>query len=176
MRSAQHPRFDLKSLFAHRATADIGLIKLKEPMAATPPPMAPLRPRIAPGERFVVHGYGQTVRNDRNSVGTLRAARLIATGHPGSLQLRLVDPATGDKQRGLGGCTGDSGAPAYQENDGRLAVIGVVSWASGPEQHRRLRRTDRRHAARALPEMDRRDRAQDGSAVARLSYVTNSLV
>jgi hypothetical protein len=129
---AQHPRFDFKSLLAHRATADIGLIKLKEPMAATPALMAPLRPRIAPGERFVVQGYGRSVRDDRNSAGTLRAARLIATGHPGTLQLRLVDPATGDKQRGLGGCTGDSGAPAYQENDGRLAVIGVVSWASGP--------------------------------------------
>ena len=128
----QHPQFDLKSLFAHRATADFGLIKLKEPMAATPAPLASPRPRIAPGETFIVHGYGRSVRGDRNSAATLRAARLIATGHPGSLQLRLIDPATADKRPGLGGCTGDSGAPVYQEDAGRIALIGVVSWAAGP--------------------------------------------
>ena len=129
---AQHPQFDIKSLFAHRATADFGLIKLKEPMAATPVPLALPRQRIAPGETFIVHGYGRSVRGDRNSAATLRAAHLIATGHPGSLQLRLIDPATADKRPGLGGCTGDSGAPVYQEHAGRLALIGVVSWAAGP--------------------------------------------
>jgi len=129
---AQHPRFDIKSLFAHRATADVGLIKLKEPMAAMPVPLAPPRSRIVPGERFVVHGYGRSVRDDRNSAATLRAASLIATGQPGTLQLRLVDPLGDNKKPGLGACTGDSGAPAYQERDGRLEVIGVVSWSSGP--------------------------------------------
>ena len=128
----QHPQFDIKSLFAHRATADFGLIKLKDPMAATPVPLASPRQRIAPGETFIVHGYGRSVRGDRNSAATLRAARLIATGHPGSLQLRLIDAATADKRPGLGGCTGDSGAPVYQEDAGRLALIGVVSWAAGP--------------------------------------------
>ena len=127
----QHPQFDIKSLFAHRATADVGLIKLKGPMAATPVPLAAPRPRILPGEAFIVHGYGRSVRGDRNSAATLRAARLVATGHPGSLQLRLIDPATADKRPGLGGCTGDSGAPVYQEDAGRLALIGVVSWAAG---------------------------------------------
>jgi hypothetical protein len=128
----QHPQFEIKSLLAHRATADFGLIKLKEPMAATPVPLALPRQRIAPGETFIVHGYGRSVRGDRNSAATLRAARLIATGHPGPLQLRLIDPATADKKPGLGGCTGDSGAPAYQEDAGRLVLIGVVSWAAGP--------------------------------------------
>src|SRR5712672_2708772 len=128
----QHPQFDVKSLFAHRATADFGLIKLKDLMAATPAPLAPPRPRIVPGETFIVHGYGRSVRGDRNSAATLRAARLISTGYPGSLQLRLIDPATADKKPGLGGCTGDSGAPVYQDDAGRLALIGVVSWAAGP--------------------------------------------
>jgi hypothetical protein len=52
----QHPKFDIKSLFAHRATADFGLIKLKDPIAATPVPLALPRQRIAPGETFIVHG------------------------------------------------------------------------------------------------------------------------
>ena len=56
----------------------------------------------------------------------------IATGRPGNLQLRLVDPATGGKRGGLGACTGDSGAPVYQDAGGYFAVIGVVSWSTGP--------------------------------------------
>jgi hypothetical protein len=126
----QHPRFNIKSYLAHRATADVGLVKLKEPMAAAPVPLAEPRQRIAPGESFLVHGYGRSVRDDRNSAATLRAARLIATGQPGALQLRLVDPATGNKTPGLGACDGDSGAPAYQQSAGRLEIIGVVSWST----------------------------------------------
>jgi secreted trypsin-like serine protease len=34
---------------------------------------------------------------------------------------------------GLGACTGDSGAPAFDTTGGRLAVIGVVSWSTGPK-------------------------------------------
>ena len=126
----QHPQFDIKSYLAHRVTADVGLVKLKEPMAALPVPLAGPRQRIAPAESFLVHGYGRSVRDDRNSAATLRAARLIATGQPGALQLRLVDPATGNYKPGLGACDGDSGAPVYQQNAGRMEIIGVVSWST----------------------------------------------
>jgi hypothetical protein len=126
----RHPQFDIKSYLAHRVTADVGLVKLKEPMAALPVPLAGPRQRIAPGESFLVHGYGRSVRDDRNSAATLRAARLTATGQPGALQLRLVDPATGNNKPGVGACDGDSGAPVYQQNAGRMEVIGVVSWST----------------------------------------------
>jgi hypothetical protein len=126
----RHPQFDIKSYLAHRVTADVGLVKLTEPMAALPVPLAGPRQRIAPGESFLVHGYGRSVRDDRNSAATLRAARLTATGQPGALQLRLVDPATGNNKPGVGACDGDSGAPVYQQNAGRMEVIGVVSWST----------------------------------------------
>jgi hypothetical protein len=126
----QHPRFDIKSYLAHRATADAGLVRLKEPIAALPVPLAAPRQRILPGESFLVHGYCRSVRHDRNSAATLRAARLIATGQPGPLQLRLVDPATANKRSGLGACDGDSGAPVYQQNAGRIEIVGVVSWST----------------------------------------------
>src|SRR5437016_4265490 len=42
----RHPQFDIKSLFAHRATADFSLIKLKDPMTAAPVPLALPRQRI----------------------------------------------------------------------------------------------------------------------------------
>jgi len=129
---ARHPQFNLKTMQAHRATADVALIKLKAPVAAQWALLAPPRGRIAPGERFIVIGYGVAVRGDGNTAATLRAATLAATGQPGALQLRLVDPQTGGNRPGLGACTGDSGAPVYQDIGGTLAVIGVVSWSTGP--------------------------------------------
>ena len=113
---APHPQFNLKTMLAHRATADVALMKLKLPQSVLPAPLLPSRPRIAVGERFVVRGYGAAVRGDGNSAGRLREATLVAIGQPGNLQLRLVDPATGGKRPGLGGCTGDSGAPVFQES------------------------------------------------------------
>src|SRR4029077_13600645 len=47
-----------------------------------------------------------------------------------ALQLRLVDPATSNYKPGLGACDGDSGAPVYQQNAGRMEIIGVVSWST----------------------------------------------
>ena len=129
---ARHPQFNLQTMLAHRATADVALIKLASALSVTPVPLMEARPRVAAGERFVVHGYGLAVRREGTSGGRLRAATLIATGKPGNLQLRLVDPAAGSDRPGLGACTGDSGAPVYQDLGGTLAVIGVVSWSTGP--------------------------------------------
>jgi hypothetical protein len=85
-----------------------------------------------PGERFTVAGFGVTVRGDGKTGGTLRAADLVATGRPGGLQLRLVDAATRNAGAGRGACTGDSGAPVFAARGARLAVTGVVSWSTGP--------------------------------------------
>ncbi len=132
-RVVQHPQFDLKTMLGHRATADVALLKLAEALPASfvPAPLGEAR-TIAAGDRFIVAGYGVTVRGDGRSGGTLRAAALVATGKPGTLQLRLVDPATKGERPGLSACTGDSGAPAFAEQNGRLAVIGVTSWSTGP--------------------------------------------
>jgi hypothetical protein len=129
---ARHPQFDLKTMLAHRATADVGLIKLPVPLSVAPAQLFAPRPRVKVGERFVVRGYGVSVRGDGNTAATLRQATLVATGQPGNLQLRLVDPVRGGTRAGLGACTGDSGAPVYQESAKGLAIIGVVSWSTGP--------------------------------------------
>ena len=67
-----------------------------------------------------------------NDVGTARAASLTVTGKPGTLQVRLTDPQTQNKRPGMGGCTGDSGAPMFEDQNGRSIVAGVVSWSTGP--------------------------------------------
>jgi hypothetical protein len=134
-RIARDPQFELKKLFAHLATADVALAKLVQPLPAAIPPV-PLDDAAEPataGEIFVVAGYGVTVRGDGRSGGTVRAARLVATGRPDSLQLRLVDPQTQDQTPGLGACAGDSGAPVFRDTAGNLAIVGIVSWSTGPK-------------------------------------------
>jgi hypothetical protein len=127
-----HPDFDLKAMLAHRATADVALLKLAAPLAGVEPAVLATPATVAPGDAFLVAGAGVATRGDGKSGGTIRAAILIATGRPGTLQIRLVDPAAKGERPGLGACTGDSGAPVFRSDNGRFALIGVVSWSTGP--------------------------------------------
>src|SRR6516165_6680400 len=129
---ARHPDFDVNAVLRHRVTADVALVKLTTPLQVTPALLAPAGGSVVAGDRFVVAGYGVAVHGDGKTGGTVRAATLVATGQPGTLQIRLADPATKGERAGLGACTGDSGAPVYREVGGVLAVIGVVSWTTGP--------------------------------------------
>jgi hypothetical protein len=131
-RIARHPEFDVNAVLRHRVTADVALLKLAAPQTIVPATLAPAGGSVAVGDRFVVAGYGVAVRGDGKSGGTVRVATLVATGQPGTLQIRLADPATKGERPGLGACTGDSGAPVYRDIGGTLAVVGVVSWSTGP--------------------------------------------
>jgi hypothetical protein len=131
-RVERHPDFDAQAAMRHRVTADVALLKLAAALRITPALLAPPGGPVVVGDRFVVAGYGVAVRGDGKTGGTLRTAALVATGQPGSLQIRLVDPVTKGERPGLGACTGDSGAPVLRDRGGTLAVIGVVSWSTGP--------------------------------------------
>jgi secreted trypsin-like serine protease len=130
---AVHPAFNMQAMLAHRATADVALLQLETPAKGkTPAALGMPTIPIIVGSRFTIAGIGVTVRGDGKSGGTIRVAGLIATGKPGTLQIRLVDPVGQGTRDGLGACTGDSGAPAFEEKQGGPMIVGVVSWSTGP--------------------------------------------
>jgi secreted trypsin-like serine protease len=128
----RHPQFNMQTMLAHRATADVALLLLASAVPSKEPALLGT-PRIpvAAGARFTIAGIGVTASGSDNGVGTIRAASLVATGQPGQLQIRLVDPATNNTRNGLGACTGDSGAPVFEDQGDRAVIVGVVSWSTG---------------------------------------------
>jgi hypothetical protein len=132
-RLASHPQFNVAGILAHRASADVALLQLASPLPASKAP-APLGSPAIPieaGSRVTIAGVGVTKRGDGKSGGTIRAADLAVTGKPGTLQIRLAEPLTNNIREGLGACTGDSGAPAFEMQAGRAVITGVVSWSTG---------------------------------------------
>jgi len=130
---AIHPAFNMQAMTAHRATADVALLQLEAPLkeknvSALGSPQVP----IVTGSHFTIAGIGVTVRGQGNTGGTVRIAGLVATGRPGSLQIRLVDPVGQGARDGLGACTGDSGGPVFEDRQGGSVIVGVVSWSTGP--------------------------------------------
>src|SRR5882724_705387 len=130
---AVHPGFNMQAILAHRATADVALLRLEAPpqgknAAALGVPQIP----IMVGGRFTIAGIGVTIRGEGSSGGIIRVAGLVATGQPGTLQIRLVDPLTQGARNGLGACTGDSGGPVFEDRQSAPAIIGVISWSTGP--------------------------------------------
>ncbi len=130
---AIHPSFNMQAMQAHRATADVALLQLEIPLKgkSTVPVGAPNIP-IQVGSRFVIAGIGVTMRGDGKSGGTIRVAGLVATGQPGTLQIRLVDPVTNGVRDGIGACTGDSGGPVFEDRANGAVLVGLISWSTGP--------------------------------------------
>ena len=130
---AVHPGFNMQAMSGHRATADVALLQLAAPpKGKTPAALGSPDIPISVGSRFSIAGIGVTVRGDGKSGGTIRVAGLVATGKPGTLQIRLVDPVGQGTREGLGACTGDSGAPVFEDKQGGPVIVGVVSWSTGP--------------------------------------------
>jgi hypothetical protein len=130
---AIHPAFNMQAIMAHRASADVALLQLEaQPQGTSPAVIAAPQLPIVADSRFTIAGVGVTVRGEGKSGGVVRFAGLIATGRPGTLQIRLVDPIGQGTRDGLGACTGDSGGPVFQDRQGGAVVVGVISWSTGP--------------------------------------------
>jgi hypothetical protein len=129
---AIHPGFNMQAMLAHRATADVALLQLEaQPKGKNPAVLGIPQIPIVDGSRFTIAGVGVAIRGEGSSGGIVRAAGLVATGRPGTLQIRLVDPLTLGARDGLGACTGDSGGPVFEDRQGGPFLVGVISWSTG---------------------------------------------
>jgi secreted trypsin-like serine protease len=130
---ATHPAFNMQAMTAHRATADVALLQLEaQPKGKDASVLGVPQVPIIAGSRFTIAGIGVTIRGQGSSGGTIRVAGLVATGRPGTLQIRLVDPVGQGVRDGLGACTGDSGGPVFEDRHGGAVIVGVISWSTGP--------------------------------------------
>jgi hypothetical protein len=156
---AQHPRFNFASYLASRATADVALVKLAAPLPDIIAPVTLAEPRRVPvGETLTIAGFGVTKNGTPLGLGIPREAKLAVTGKPGSLQIRLLDPATLNKRprsrrlhRGFrrAGLRDRRGRRAAHRRRGELV--------DRAERRGRLRRPHRPDAAAHLSRLDRRD-------------------
>jgi len=135
---ARHPEFTARGMTTYRGTADVALMKLAEPLPADfrPATLGGADFIVKVGDGFTVVGYGVTKFGDPRSGGIARSAALVATGRPDSMDVRLTDPATHNARAGLGACTGDSGGPVFADDGGHQAIVGVISWTTGPNTTR----------------------------------------
>jgi len=138
VRIDRHPAFTQRGMTTHRGTADVAVLKLGHllPYSITPAKLGPADLTIKIGDIFTAVGYGITRHGDARSGGKLRSVRLIATGRPDSMDVRLTDPAMQNERPGRGACTGDSGGPVFADIGGHPAVVGIVSWTTGPKYTR----------------------------------------
>ncbi len=72
---SRHPQFNLQTLLAHRATADVALLKMAKPLPDAVLPATLGDGTFAPkvGGMLTVFGYGLAVRGDGKTGGSLRA-------------------------------------------------------------------------------------------------------
>src|SRR4029078_6222202 len=123
----------MQAMSGHRATADVALLQLAVPAKGKMPAALGL-PEIPinVGSRFTIAGIAVTIRGDGKSGGTIRVASLVATGKPGTLQIRLVDPIGQGTRDGLGALTGECDATLFEDKQSGPRIVEVVSWSPSP--------------------------------------------
>jgi hypothetical protein len=123
---AIHPAYKPSAGRKHQTSIDLALVRLAEPLpsAFTPLELAPLQ-RAAKGQQFRIIGFGRASEDVSGTSGVLRSGVLVASGPKSPALAWLVDP----DGTGLGGCTGDSGAPILALD--RPALVAVAIRAKG---------------------------------------------
>jgi hypothetical protein len=123
---AAHPQYTPKMLSA----PDLALLKLSRPL---PPQLAPVflnTQPVAAGESLFIVGYGNGEKDEKKVYSTPRMAMLAVSERSAGL-LTLIDPdhsglVMADRGGKIGGCDGDSGAPAFTIRAGVAALAGVL--------------------------------------------------
>jgi len=128
---AIHPGFRPDAARRHILSVDLALVRLALPL---PPSFRPVglseSLRVEIGQRLMIAGFGIADEASPKTGGVLRAGVIAVSGSTPPFLIRLSDP----EGQGLGGCTGDSGAPVFAP--GRPVVVAVAIWAKGENGQR----------------------------------------
>ena len=137
-------RYEIEKIILHPArvkntvdsSADIALLKLKTPVMDIAPALLYER-QDEGGKNVILAGNGATgtgLTGGTGERGKLRAATNQIEGALENSLLMVFDPPPfGTDLEGIGGA-GDSGSPAFYEENGKLYLIGVGSFNSGDAQ------------------------------------------
>jgi hypothetical protein len=137
-------RYEIEKIITHPArvkntvdsSADIALLKLKEPVMDISPAL--LYERMDEGGKNVLLVGNGTTGNGLTGIGSERGKRRGATNQiegalENSLLLVFDAPPLGTDLEGISG-PGDSGSPALYEENGKLYLMGVSSFNSGDRE------------------------------------------
>ena len=119
---AVHPEFRPKIGRKQLISIDLALLRLAEPL---PPAFKPIELTesgpVATGQPFRMAGFGRADESVSGTSGVLRAGILVASGPKSPVLVWLTDP----DGTGLGGCTGDSGAPVLAISQAALVAVAI---------------------------------------------------
>jgi secreted trypsin-like serine protease len=126
-----HPGYRQDAARRHLLSIDLALVRLAEPLPSSVHPVALAdTARVEIGQKLSIAGFGIADETTPRSGGTLREGVLEVSWSEPPFLIRLRDP----DDRGLGACTGDSGAPIFRL--GRPIVVAVATWAKGEDGQR----------------------------------------
>ena len=101
---------------------DLALLRLSNPLPSSFEPVElPHDVPVELGRRLQIAGFGHTDEQEQGTPGILRTAVLAVSGPISPVLVRLIDP----EGSGLGGCTGDSGAPLFTIGQPVLAAVAI---------------------------------------------------
>jgi hypothetical protein len=125
---AINPDYKPNSRRQHVVSIDLALLRIREPL---PPSFKPVElgdiGPIATGQQLRIAGFGRADEDMSGTSGILRAGILSATAPKSKLLAFLVDP----DGFGLGGCTGDSGAPIFAMDQPLLVAVAIRAKGKG---------------------------------------------
>lgn len=125
---ALNPDYRPNARRQHIASIDLALLRLREPLPPSfkPVELAYLGP-VAQGQRLRIAGFGRGNEDFTGTSGVLRAGVLSAAGPKSTFLAFFVDPSGS----GLGGCTGDSGAPIFALDQPVLVAVAIRAKGTG---------------------------------------------
>ncbi len=111
---------------------DLALLRLTRPLPASFEPVEIRRASpVETGERLRIAGFGWADDEEVGGTpGVLRTAELTVSELKSQVFIRLIDP----DGTGLGGCTGDSGAPLFAGNEPRQVAVAIMANGEGGRQ------------------------------------------